>query len=133
MEGIGIENQELVVAHLGSWPSFHDAEVVSMLFERAEPGYWPVITLRIEAIGGFDRMTGTPARHFLIELMFAGVHDHELHGFNHQNVVFSLGFSQEAELIICDIEPCYGVSGHIAAERVTVKNMQLLDSPLTRP
>ena len=133
MEDVNIENQELVVAHLGHWPAFHDAEIVSMLFERAEPGYWPVITLRVEAVAGFDRIAGTPAKHFLVELQFAGVHDYELKGFNDQNVVFSLGFTRENELIICDVEPSYGVSGYIEAEQVTVKSMVLMDSAFPRP
>ena len=103
-----------------------------MLFARAEPGYWPVITLRIEAVGGFDRIAGTPARHFLIELEFAGVHDYQLNEFNHQNVVFSLDFTREGELIVCDLAPSYGVNGYIAAERVTVKSVALLDGELPR-
>jgi hypothetical protein len=133
MESVGIENQELVIAQFGHWPAFHDAEIVSMLFERAEPGYWPVISLRIYATGGFDRATSTPAKHCLIELRFTGVQDHELAGFNHQNVVFSLDFTRENNLIICDIQPCYGVSGHIAAERVTVDSVVLVDGNPQRP
>ena len=35
---------------------------------------------------------------------------------------------QEDELIICDIEPYYGVYGYIAAEWVVVKNVALLQS-----
>ncbi|MDQ2792383.1 MAG: immunity 50 family protein [Bacteroidota bacterium] len=133
MADVGIENQELVIGHLGHWPAFHDAEVVSLLFERGEPGYWPIITLRLEAKAGYDKAAGTPAKHFLLELQFAEVHDHELNGFNDQNVIFSLDFTREDDLIVCDIEPSYGVSGHIVAERVTVKKMELLDSPQPRP
>ena len=127
MEPIHIENQELVIAHFGQWPAFHDAEIVSILFERAEPGYWPIISLKIYAMGGFDRKTSAAVKHCLIELLFTGVQDHELTGFNHQNVVFSIGFSQEDNLIMCNLEPCYGVSGYIAAERVMVKSASLLD------
>ncbi|WP_210513662.1 Imm50 family immunity protein [Hymenobacter terricola] len=127
MEIAGIENQELVIAHFGQWPAFHDAEIVSILFERAEQGYWPVISLKIYTVGGFDRKTSTAAKHCLIELLFAGVQDHELAGFNHQNVVFSIDFTKVGNLIMCDIEPCYGVSGYIAAERVVVESVSLLD------
>ena len=103
-----------------------------MFFERAEPGYWPVITLRIEAVAGFDKTAGTPAKHFLVELQFAGVHDYELNGFNHQNAIFSLGFARENALIICDIEPSYGVSGYIESERVLVRSVTLLDGAFPR-
>ncbi|HEX8329169.1 MAG TPA: Imm50 family immunity protein [Hymenobacter sp.] len=133
MESVVIENEELVISQLGKWPAFHDAEIVSVLFERAEPGYWPVITLQVFTVSGFDKATSSPSKHCLIELQFIGVQDHELTGFNHQNVVFSLGFTRKDKLIICDVEPSYGVSGYIEAERVIVKSVTLLDGDLQRP
>lgn len=70
----------------------------------------------------------------MIELQFIGVQDHELAGFNHQNVVFSIDSAQEDDLISCVIEPCNGVSGYIEAERVIVKRvMALPDGGLQRP
>ena len=30
----GIKNFEVILNHFGSWPSFHDAEILSLLIER---------------------------------------------------------------------------------------------------
>jgi hypothetical protein len=107
--------------------------MVSVLFERAEPGYWPVITPKVFTVGGFDKITSNPSKNCLIELQFLEVQDHELTEFNHQNVMFSLDFARKDNLIICDVEPSYGVSGYIEAERVIVKSVTLLDGELQRP
>ena len=131
MKPVSIENQELVVAQFGKWPAFHDAEIVSVLFERAEPGFWPVISLRIYARARPG--AAAPATHCLVELQFAGVREYQLEGFNHQNVVFSLTFEQEGELVSCAIEPSYGLYGYIAAERVMVKSVSILNGNPQQP
>jgi len=132
---LGIENQELVTEYLGHWSSFHDAEILSLGFERGQVGYWPSISLKIYLLGS---PKNSPAgvlqqiQHCLLELEFHGVQDNEIEGFNHQNVVFEIDFRRENDLITCDISPSYGVGGTITAQRLTVKSLLLLDEPPTR-
>ncbi|WP_083326397.1 Imm50 family immunity protein [Hymenobacter coccineus] len=110
MPADNIINRELVIQHLGHWPSFHDAEIVSLRFTRGVPGYWPVIYLKIDVIG-----IG------LVELEFQEVRDYKLDGFNHQNVIFDISFNEENELINCEIDTSYGLGGSITAQSVAVR------------
>jgi len=132
---LGIENQELVTDYFGHWPSFHDAEILSLAFERGQAGYGPIISLKIHLLGP---LINSPAgvlqqtRHCLIELEFHGVQDNEIEGFNHQNVVFEMDFRRENDLITCDISPSYGVGGTITAQRLVVRSLLLMDEPPAR-
>jgi len=132
---LGIENQELVTEYFGHWPSFHDAEILSLAFERGQAGYWPIISLKIQLAGPVKHSSVgvlQQTRHCLLELEFHGVQDNEIEGFNHQNVVFEINFRRENDLITCDISPSYGVGGTITAQRLVVKNLLLMDEPPTR-
>jgi len=117
MDTFIITNQESVIRHFGSWPSFHDAEIISVVFERGMPGYWPLICLKIEIVGGC-----------LLELEFQDVHDYELAGFNCQNVIFDIRFTEENNLIFCGIDTSYGLDGSITAQRIAVKGFSPLDT-----
>ena len=114
MNIIEIENSSSVVQYFGHWPSFHDAEVVSMQFDRGEPGYWPIIHIRFQLTDECE-----------IVLLFQNVHEYELDGFNCQNVVSGLRFHKENELIICNLGPCSGLSGNVVAEKVSVQKLIL--------
>lgn len=109
-----VTNTKSIIQYLEHWPSFHDAEVVSLKFARGAPGYWPTIYLEIDIIGSC-----------LIELEFQEVRDYQLDGFNHQNVIFDIIFSEEEELVTCEIDTSYGLSGSITAKCVAVRKFSL--------
>jgi len=93
---------EQVVAALGYWPSFHDADVLEMRLNRrpnAEGCYGPTLEALIHVID-FDT-TGRmgvggryPLRHsVLIHLRFWDVVELQLEGFNYQNKLHELAIT----------------------------------------
>jgi hypothetical protein len=96
-----ISGRELLIRHLGHWPTFHDFEVVSLTLDR------PVIVgvdtdLRAtffvfdlyKAPDDPERKQGTA------ELLFGAVSDVRIDGFNHQNPIIGIS-----------IEPSPGFEG----------------------
>jgi hypothetical protein len=92
----GIRNSEALVERFGGWPSFHDAEVLSLQLDRrgelGEPG--PSLTLVIhlfKATGQRDLRGGMAwGTHTAATLLFASVSELTLEGFNNQNVLWDL-------------------------------------------
>ena len=104
-----------VVAALGEWPSFHDAEIVSVkLVRHAES------TVTIDLVDG--RARGTQ-RGTLVTFGFGGIIDLDLHGedADSQNVISGLSVEDIAEGTKVSFWPCYGLSGHITAKGVNVR------------
>jgi hypothetical protein len=102
-----IAGRELLIEHLGHWPTFQDFEVVSIHLERAATfaashglrATFFVFDLQ-KAPGDPDRKQG------LAELQFEDVADLKIEGFNHQNPI--LGVEIKA-LNPSDGQPSFGV------------------------
>jgi hypothetical protein len=78
---IRLEGAAAVEELFGSWPSFHDAEILRIEIDRSGP--------RVAA----DLLTPArpgSGRDILVRFVFHGVDDLSLDGFNHQNVIWSL-------------------------------------------
>jgi hypothetical protein len=89
----GIENAEAVTRIFGRWPSFHDAEVVTLALDRRGERA-PILTAQIhvwqtsgesDADGYYVRVDST-----LVTLRFEEAVVQSLHGFNAQNVLSEL-------------------------------------------
>lgn len=81
---------ELVEEKLGSWPTFHDAEILTMVLDRSGP----TLLVRI--------LIGVPIRPpetwtFEVNLRFNDIDSLELSEFNHQNVISYLALSSITE------------------------------------
>jgi hypothetical protein len=90
---------ELVEEKLGSWPTFHDAEILTMVVDRSGP----TLSFRI-LIGAPTRPPGTWTpeaveawRHFEVNLRFNDIDSLEFSEFNHQNVISYLALSSITE------------------------------------
>jgi hypothetical protein len=106
----GIENVELVESVFGCWPSFHDAEIHTIVITRdCESGpqmditvhHWKM-TSEVDSKGYYIL-----DHHTLTTLRFFNVSDLELTGFNQQNVL--------GDILISDITmkastTCFSVS-----------------------
>lgn len=87
-----IKNRSAIIDRFGHWPSFHDAEVLSILLERGELG--GSLTLRIHTwdvsaevdASGYFILTN----HTLVAMRFIGVVLETLRHFNRQNVISEL-------------------------------------------
>src|SRR5205814_3621210 len=91
-----IAGAEKLIAIFGSWPAFHDAEVVWMRLDRRPQGTDRGPTLEV-LIHVFE-MSGEVSpdnyyvqhNHSLVHLRFQEVVELRLEGFNHQNALFGL-------------------------------------------
>jgi len=94
---VRIENQELLTQRFGRWPSFHDAEVVHVRFERGGLDA-PYMECGIHV---FDMTSEVDARgcyvirnHTLAILRFCQMELESFKGWNGQNVLFDLKINQ---------------------------------------
>jgi hypothetical protein len=107
-EVIGVED---VVSQLGSWPSFHDAEIIQVHLER--DGHSTVTV----------RLMGPRGPGALVTFIFEQIVDLTLDGeaVNRQNVIAALVIEKVNQASKLIFAPCYGLAGHITAERVSVR------------
>ena len=95
-----IVDHKLITDWFGGWPSFHDAEVLSMYLDRKplENAPGPSLVVRLHA---FEMTTEVDDRgyyalrkHAIITLEFGGVEAIALDDFNGQNVVWQLDLEE---------------------------------------
>jgi len=86
-----ISGRELLVQHLGHWPTFHDFEVVSLTLERAIVS---AATHDLRATFLVFDLSKSPAdperKQGTAEFLFESVDQVRIDGFNHQNPIMGL-------------------------------------------
>jgi hypothetical protein len=126
-----LENYKMVTDIYGCWPSFHDAEVRSILLDRNKTLFGVVSNARVELIvhcfeitqnvkndGFFDLI-----KHHLVHFVFSDVRDLIITGFNHQNAIVGLLFDPQPEdaagniFLNVSIDPAHGVEGSFIAHK----------------
>jgi hypothetical protein len=91
-----IRGHELLVSHLGYWPTFEDFEVFSINLERAPWDNTIKQDLRASFFA-FDinkKHTDPERKQALVEIQFEEVVDLKIEGFNHQNPITGLSIKQ---------------------------------------
>lgn len=130
-----IEGFEQVVLHLGMWPSFHDAEVLKLTFDRAHAlsseNLSPVLDLYLRGWvmtsevteNGFYKLHGES----IFQFQFEGITNLHVEGFNNQNVVSALNLeliddphSQGCKVLQVELEHCYEFEASFTAQRAKV-------------
>jgi hypothetical protein len=98
------------VSWFGRWPSFHDAEVVSLKLERAGQSQLSIhcfhMTSQVDASGHY-----ATEKHALATFSFVEVTDCELYGFNCQNVLSGLLVQRDGTGHKIALHGCYGLEG----------------------
>jgi hypothetical protein len=126
MEAPGIPGAHQVIGWFGQWPSFHDAEVVSITLNRS--GESSVLvhafenTREVDAHGRFV-LTKHAMVTFHCEdwpLDGEGISNTHLDFFNAQNVLSSLVVNKVAQGWEIVLNTVYGVDGVITTERLSV-------------
>src|SRR2546430_2010308 len=91
-----IRGEEKLKAIFGAWPSFHDAEVWSLAYERVPDGFSVAAVIH-----AFQMTSEVDARgyyvlknHAKVRIRFDRCSDVALDGFNHQNVLFGLDITE---------------------------------------
>lgn len=132
-----ILNAEALTEVFGSWPLFHDAEVHRIRLTRSGPGTSPALEadihlFEISAEVGPDG-TYRQDKHILATLLFEGVDQLQLEGFNHQNVLFELAIKDISDRLRdvlrweVELVSSHGVSARWLCETVSVLEAQPFD------
>lgn len=104
----------------GYWPSFHDAEIVSLHLNRIGPSSMRVhtweMTKEVDERGNY-----VLAKHVVVEFIFEGVSDLDVSGFNHQNVIFGLNIEKMESGFQVNLSGCYGIEGSIMAGKISLQ------------
>lgn len=100
-----LTNAELVTSVLGSWPSLHDAEILTVKLTRDAE-----ITAELTIKAMPYEPSGKP-KTSLIMLLFKGVEELELVDFNEQNVIWSLTVERDGDKKKLVISSSYGLAG----------------------
>ena len=107
-------------AWFGYWPSFHDAEVVSIELPRSGPARISVHTF--DCTGEVNQKGQYVCqKHVVVTFLLNGVDGLELSGFNLQNVVSGVTIAKTERGYEVQLEGCYGVEGAVSANSVRVE------------
>jgi hypothetical protein len=111
--GVSLHGSNAVMQWFGGWPSFHDAEIISMNLARTGQSI-----LRV-----YPYYPDKPAT---VNFVFEEITDLELADFSGQNVISSLGIEEvidqtKEKAIRLTMSPCYGLAGRIDAKRLRVE------------
>ena len=101
----------------GYWPSFHDAEVLSLDLHRAGPS-----TLKIHTFEISNQVTGRGflvcTKHVVVTFIIEEITDLPLDGFNRQNSLLGLDLTQADRGYELKLEASHGLDGTIKAGRI---------------
>jgi len=90
-----IEHSKLLTDVFGRWPSFHDAEVVSLeLFRESKGVSEPNLKSKVHVFEATPEVDGQGfyilKNHVLVSFLFYGIDESTVAGFNQQNVLWDL-------------------------------------------
>ena len=115
-----IEGSKELFHWFGYWPSFHDAEVISLSLHRSGASSlvlhtWEV-SKEIDEKGYY-----VLAKHAVVEFLMKRVVDLDLSGFNQQNVIFGLEIHKLETGNRLTLADCYGIAGKIDATDISIR------------
>ena len=129
-----IDGADLVVDRFGYWPSFHDAEVISLTLDRQGPKLvflihaWEM-TDEVDDNGYFRKK-----KHSRVRFICDQIDEMSLDGFNHQNVLFEIAIKklreeekdQESWGVVLD--PSFGLTAEIKCRSMRIESVVACDS-----
>jgi hypothetical protein len=111
---------EALLQWFGKWPSFHDAEVLSLELNRVGASCVRIhtweMTNELDANGFY-----VLRKHAVVSFFLDRLKNIELSEFSSQNVIFGLSVTRSAEGLQLFLDPSYGVGGTLTAEAIRVK------------
>ncbi len=137
-----IIGSEKLFAALGHWPSFHDAEIISVSAQRHLPVATGGTTVELVVHVRKYESRGQGTAHYeqvlvkgvLASFLCRQVAGLELSEFNHQNVINSLSVRPEPSAdapgspLVLTIEPIWGLGGTVRCATVELTSVQELSS-----
>ena len=108
-----------LLSWFGYWPTFHDAEVVSIHLNRSGESRVAIRTWhRTNEID--DRGYFIAIKHVLVTFVLEGIQTVQLGDFNHQNVISGLSLIETGEGYRLTLDPCFGAEGMLEAKRIRI-------------
>ena len=108
-----------LVAWFGYWPSFHDAEVLSIHLNRSGESSVAIQTWhRTNEVD--ERGYFIATKHVLVTFMLESIQTVQLDDFNHQNVISGLTMEETAGGYRITLHPCFGAQGVIDVQHVRI-------------
>jgi NADH:ubiquinone oxidoreductase subunit E len=108
-----------VMERFGYWPSFHDAEIISLLLDRESDSVLKVHTFEtLREVN--DHGQYRTAKHSVVCFVMSDIQALHLDDFNAQNVIFGLGLSKVGDVFTVTLDCCYGLCGSISAKSLRV-------------
>ena len=128
-----IEHRDRLTSIFGQWPSFHDAEVIRLVLDRAGPEA-PTLETQIHVFAATPEVDSTGhhvlTKHMLVTLRFTDVDLESLDSFNEQNVLFELSFSSippvehEGRGIRVEMASSFGLAAAFECKRAIVTGVE---------
>jgi hypothetical protein len=104
----------------GYWPSFHDAEVLSLHLNRAGASFLTIhaweMTKDVDESGFY-----VLDKHCVVELEFDGIRNLIFDGFNEQNVLLDLNIEKIESSFRVSLNPSYGVQGSFETDKLSFR------------
>jgi Immunity protein 50 len=109
-----------LIEWFGRWPTFHDAEVLSVELNRVGISrvrihFWN--TSANVSLEGFYKTDN----HCIVTFLLEQISDLELADFSSQNVVSGLQIEKQEAGYRLELFPCYGLAGYIVAKSIRVE------------
>lgn len=118
-----IKGHEKLISRFGSWPTFHDAEVISFSIVRQEESKFdgPNAYVEIHIFDIKPQQTDKDElskfhNHCIVTFHFVNIDTIKFEGFNQQNAILDLNFREEYSdrlkrtLYEVEFEPAFGIS-----------------------
>lgn len=131
-----ILGEEKLKAIYGAWPSFHDAEVWNLAFERVPEGFSVIVVIHLFAVTSEVDSRGhyVLKDHCKVRMRFDRCSDVSLDGFNHQNVLFGLDITEPDDApadhpFLVRFDTSYGLAGELKCKDIVVESVELWHPP----
>ena len=122
-----IENSESVTSLFGYWPSFHDAEVLQISISRSsEHDGGPSLSADVHVFEMTQQVDSdgyyVNHKHSVVTLLFQGLDELSLDGFNHQNALsdLSIAETEPGGMLRVNFDSAYGLDSEFTCRTMKV-------------
>lgn len=115
-----VEGAKSLYEWFGYWPSFHDAEVISLHLNRRGSSSLALHTWEMTKDVD-DKGYYVLAKHVVVEFAMKDVVGLSLNGFSNQNVIFGLGIERTENGYRLALDDCYGIAGDLEAKDISIR------------
>jgi hypothetical protein len=116
----GLLGADALIAWFGRWPSFHDAEILSVELNRTGASRIRIhtwnLTADVDAVSGYKI-----EKHCVVSFLLEQINALELADFSGQNVIFGLQIQKLETGYRLELSPCYGLAGYLIAKSIEIE------------